>query len=134
MSPGARAPTLCAMQTLPGTAAALLLLSVPAFANDTCKGEPALRERAKITCSEARKLALSKVGSGAVKDAELEEENGRLVYSIDVKRPKRSGIEEVQLDAVTGEVVSVKHEDPRAEAAERAADKQEAARKQRAGK
>ncbi len=122
------------MNTIPSVLAALLLLSLPTLAADTCKGPAALKQRAKVTCAEARKLALVKVGSGVVKDAELEEEDGKLVYSLDIKKPKTSGIEEVQIDALTAEVVSVKHEDAKAEAAERKADEQEAARKRQAAK
>lgn len=122
------------MTTFLRALAASLLLSVPALAAETCKGPAPLKEKAKINCAEARKLALAKVGAGVVKDAELEEEHGKLVYSIDIKKPKTSGIEEVQIDALTGAVVSVEHEDAKAEAAERAADKKEAAQKKQGTK
>ena len=106
----------------------------PALADDTCKGSAPLKDRAKLSCAEARKQALAKVGAGVVKDAGLEEEHGKLIYSIDIKKPKTSGIEEVQIDALTGAVVSVEHEDAKAEAAERAADKKEAAQKKQGTK
>ena len=122
------------MQTSPSALVALLLLAVPALAADTCKGEAALTQKAEISCAAALELALAKAGPGVVKDAELEMEHELLVYSIDIKKPKTSGIEEVQIDAQTGAVVSVKHEDAQAEAAERAADKKEAAQKHRVAK
>jgi uncharacterized membrane protein YkoI len=43
---------------------------------------------------------------------ELEREHGRLVYSYDIRVAGRSGIEEVQVDARTGRIVSHVHETP----------------------
>ena len=43
-----------------------------------------------------------------------------MVYSFDVLVPNRKGVEEVQVDARSGKVVSVKHESPAAEAKEHA--------------
>lgn len=104
----------------------LLLAPLTAAAAPTCRGDAALLTRAKVSCADAQKTALAKVGAGKVKDAELKEEKGKLLYAIDIKKPKTAGIEEVQVDAVTGEVLSVGHEDPKAEAAEQAADKKAA--------
>ena len=42
---------LVLMQTFLSALVALLLLSVPALAADTCKGEAALKQKAKITCA-----------------------------------------------------------------------------------
>jgi uncharacterized membrane protein YkoI len=53
-----------------------------------------------------------------VVSAELEEEAGRLVYSFDIARKGQTGVEEVQVDARSGEVVSMKHETAKEEAAE----------------
>ncbi len=53
---------------------------------------------------------------GRVRTAELERENGRLIYSFDIQLPDRSGVEEVQISAVTGRLVAWHHE---SEAAER---------------
>ncbi len=75
----------------------------------------------KITMSRARSLALQQVPGGRVQSAELETENGRRVYSFDIKT-SNAGIEEVQIDANTGAVVSKVHEDAAAEAAEKKAD------------
>jgi uncharacterized membrane protein YkoI len=86
----------------------------------TCKEEkPGLAAKAKITCADAEKAALAKVPGAKVKSRELEEEKGKLVYSFDLKQKGKSGIEEVQVDAVTGEVVSVEHESPKDEAKEK---------------
>ncbi len=93
-----------------------LLLAAP-----VCKGSPALQAKAKITCEAARKSALAKLGGTGlrIKSAELEEEGGKLVYSFDVKRKGKPGVDEVQVDALTGAIGAVKHESPRDEAKEK---------------
>ena len=50
-------------------------------------------------------------------------ENRVFVYSSDIAVPRRSGIEEMLVSAMTGAVVSQEHEGPKAEAAERAQDR-----------
>ena len=79
---------------------------------------PGLTARAKIMCSDARKKAVSRVPGAQVKSAELEEENGKLVYSFDLRRKGMHGVKEVQVDAVSGAVVSVRHESAAREASE----------------
>jgi len=49
-------------------------------------------------------------------------EHGRLLYSFDIRQSGHPGIEEVQVDARTGKVLGVEHEDAAAEARERKAD------------
>ena len=68
--------------------------------------------QAKITKAEAKKTALAKVPKGKVKEGELEEENGKLVWSFDIASPGTKDITEVHVDAVTGEVVSTEKETP----------------------
>jgi hypothetical protein len=70
-----------------------------------------LLARARVTEAEARALALARVPAGRVVDAELEEEDGRLVYSYDLELDGQPGIMDVEIDAMTGEVLSVEHED-----------------------
>jgi len=88
---------------------AMGLLNTPALAKDKKSN---LEARAKITKAEAKKIALSKVPHGKIKEAELEEENGKLVWSFDIATPHSKDITEVQVDAVTGEIVSVEKETP----------------------
>lgn len=102
-------------------AAIILFLSGAALAKGpaTCKAaSPGLTSHAKVTCAEAQKTALAKVRDAKVQSRELEEETGKLVYSFDLKRNGRSGIEEVQVDAKTGAIVSMSHESSASEAAE----------------
>jgi hypothetical protein len=81
---------------------------------------------AKVSRSDAQKTALATFkdpSRATVKEAELEAEHGCLVYSFDIELYGRTGIEEIQVDAGNGKVLSRKHESPAAEAAEKAKDK-----------
>lgn len=77
---------------------------------------------ATVTRGQARQTALAKVPGGAVQEAELERENGRWVWSFDISQPGEKDITEVQVDARTGEVVSVTRETPAEQARERKQD------------
>jgi len=89
----------------------------------------ALAKRAKVTETLAAKAALARVPNGDVQAVELEEENGKLIYSYDIKVPGKSGIEEVAVSAISGKVLSVEHETPATEKKEAAADRKAAAKK-----
>lgn len=86
-----------------------------------------LMAQAKITKAEAQKTALKKA-NGTVEDSELEMENGKLVYSFDI-RNKKGMITEVQIDAKTGKIVSVEEEDAAKEAAEKKKEMMEKSKK-----
>jgi hypothetical protein len=88
--------------------------------------DPALAAEAKISLDSARAIALHKVPHGSVASEELERENGHLIYSFDVKVPDKSGIQEVNVDALNGKVLGVHHEGPAAEKKEARADSAEA--------
>jgi uncharacterized membrane protein YkoI len=88
-----------------------------------------LRKEAKITLAAATATAQAAVPTGKIKGHELEHEDGKLIYSFDIKIAGKSGIEEVNVDAITGELIATTHESPEDEAKEAAADKQAAARK-----
>src|SRR4051812_43685757 len=80
-----------------------------------------LVREAKIGESTAAATALAKVPKGKVSSVELEREGGKLLYSYDIKVPGKSGIDEVQVDAVTGAIVGkVVHESAAAEKKEAA--------------
>jgi len=80
---------------------------------------------AKVSMKTARATALAKVPGGKIKRAELEREKGRLIYSFDIRVPGKSGIEEVQVDATDGSVVSVVHETAKKERQEAQQEKME---------
>jgi uncharacterized membrane protein YkoI len=79
---------------------------------------PGLTAQAKVYPATARRTALAKVPRGRIVQEEIEQEDGKLVYSFDMKKGTESGVEEVRVDALNGSVVSVEHEDPAKEAAE----------------
>lgn len=72
--------------------------------------KPGLLKRAKVSPAAATATALARVPKGSLRESAIEEEHGKLVYSFDIKVAGRSGVEEVQVDALTGVVVSVVHE------------------------
>lgn len=107
-------------------------LSTPVLAEGlSCSIHPAantptidLPNLAKITQADAQKIALDDVKAKNKKtlDGELEVENGCLIYSFDIRITKKSGLEEIMIDAGTGKVLSHKHESAAQEAVEHAQD------------
>ena len=97
---------------------------------DSQKPDPSLLAQAKVERSVAEKTALTTVPGGAIKEGELEREHGKLVWSFDIQPPKSVNIIEVQVDAVTGKVVSVTTETPVDQAKEAEADKAKADHRQ----
>lgn len=106
--------------------AVLLLFPVvlTAQAPDTAlkQESPGLLAQARISPDSARAIARHRIPGGVIQSSELEREGGKLVYSFDIKVAGKKGIEEVLVDAMTGRIVSVEHEDAAAEAAEEHAD------------
>ncbi|MFL5615998.1 MAG: PepSY domain-containing protein [Gemmatimonadaceae bacterium] len=84
--------------------------------------QSALKNEAKISEVDARKTALAEVPGGKVQSHELEREKGKLIYSYDIKIAGKPGVEEVNVDAVTGALVAHEHEDAKAEAKEKKAE------------
>jgi uncharacterized membrane protein YkoI len=65
-----------------------------------------------VSKNAAQKTALAKVPNGTIKESELEKEHGTLIWSFDVATPDTKDITEVNVDAVTGDVVSTEKETP----------------------
>jgi uncharacterized membrane protein YkoI len=78
--------------------------------------------QARITPDAARATALAKVPGAVVQSQELEREHGKLIYSFDLKVPGKTGIDEVNVDAITGKVLVVQHETPKQESQEKGTD------------
>ena len=91
------------------------LLTVGAFAATT-------KQQPKITMAEARATALKRA-PGKVTSEELETEHGKLIYSFDIATSK-TGVTEVNVDAINGKIVAVQHENAAKEAAEKKQEKQ----------
>jgi hypothetical protein len=89
------------------------------------ENKPGLLKKAKITADSAIAVAKARLPKATINAAEIEEENGKLIYSFDFKTAGKSGIDEVNVDAMTGKLVGkVQHESPadeKKEAAEEAA-------------
>ncbi|HEY9227221.1 MAG TPA: PepSY domain-containing protein [Gemmatimonadaceae bacterium] len=75
---------------------------------------------AKITEPAAAAIALKAVPNGTIDKMELEKEDGKFIYSYDIKVAGKSGVQEVHVDAMTGALVSNIHETPADEKAEKA--------------
>lgn len=116
--------------TAAATIAALTIGATVGHAQATYKRDipDSLKAKAKIEESAAAKTALARVPKGAIEGVELERENGKLMYSYDIKVAGKSGIEEVNVDAISGKVLAVAHENPADEKKE-AAEEAKAAKK-----
>jgi hypothetical protein len=78
-----------------------------------------LAAQAKITEASARAIALASVPGATVKSEELEREHGKLIYSYDLQAAGKPGVEEVNVNAMNGKIVAIRHETPKAERQER---------------
>lgn len=87
--------------------------------------QAALQKEAKISEATARATALKEVPNGTVKSSELERENGKLIYSFDITVAGKTGIDEVNVDAIDGSIVAKQHETPKMEKKEAAKEAKE---------
>ena len=67
------------------------------------------RKKVRITLERAREIALAKI-SGTVIEEELEKEDGRLLYSFDI-RTSEGKVVDVEIDAETGAYVKIAEDD-----------------------
>src|SRR5947209_1955 len=99
------------------TIAGMLALSlcVSASGDDKAKNhkkketQEELQKQTKITMDTAKTAALAKE-NGTIKEAELEKEKGKLVYSFDID--VKGVTHEVQVDALSGAVIGDEIESP----------------------
>lgn len=82
----------------------------------------------KIGMTKARAIAVTKADGGKLKASELEKEGGKWIYSFEFSN-KKGTITEVNVEAYTGEVISVEDEDPAKEAKEAREEKAEKKKK-----
>ena len=76
--------------------------------DDSPEMQAKLAKKAKISPEQARKIATDKV-PGTIVEEELERENGKLVYSIEI-RDANQKVFDVEVDARTGAIVNVEEE------------------------
>ena len=81
-----------------------------------------LQKEARVSLADATATAQAAVPGGRIASHELEREKGKLIYSFDIKVAGKSGIDEVNVDAMTGAMIEKVHESPAAEARESARD------------
>lgn len=81
-----------------------------------------LAKQAKISEAAAAATAQRRVPKGTIEAVELEREDGRLIFSYDIKTSGKSGIDEVNVDAMTGKIIGVSHESAMTEEKEAAAE------------
>lgn len=97
---------------------ALAVASLPSHAAWRCSIHPPegttdaqLGSMARVSRPTAERIALEKVGHGArISSAELEAEQGCLIWSFDLAVPGSPGVREVNVDAGNGRVLDVHHE------------------------
>jgi uncharacterized membrane protein YkoI len=104
--------------------AAIALAGSTAHAQASYKRDipDSLAKAAKITEAAAAATAQARLPKAKIDGVELERENGKLIYSYDLKTAGKSGIDEVNVDAITGKIVAVAHETPATEKKEAAAE------------
>jgi uncharacterized membrane protein YkoI len=102
-----------------GSALAIMLLAGCATEKHERQDKQArLHAKAKVSKEDATLIALAQVPNGTVKEAELEKEHGKLIWSFDVATPGSKDITEVNVDAINGKMVSTDKESPDKESKE----------------
>jgi hypothetical protein len=94
-------------------AAALALFTLAAHAQQpTYKRDvpDSLAQQAKVSEDSARAIAQKALPKGVLKALEIEREKGKLIWSMEFTMPGKKGIEEVNVDAISGKLLSVEHE------------------------
>jgi uncharacterized membrane protein YkoI len=126
------------MRRILSFAIATLLLGASSLAAQDVKvkeNKPGQLKKAKVTAEQAIATAQAKLPKAKLDAAEIEEEGGKLIYSFDFKTAGKSGIDEVNINAMTGKQVGkISHESPTDEAKEAKADSVKAAKKAAAKK
>lgn len=79
--------------------------------------------QAQVSKADAERTALAQVPGGTIKEGELEKEKGKLIWSFDIAKPDTKDITEVNIDAMTGKIIAVDVESPKAEAKEKQQEK-----------
>ena len=118
--------------------AAGLLVGCVADKCQCCKNggegkEAKLAAKAKVSKETAQATAQAKVPNGTIKEGELEREKGKLIWSFTFTIPDSQDIKEVNVDAITGDVVGEVETETPADQAKEAAEGAAAAKKKHGG-
>jgi hypothetical protein len=108
--------------SLVGALAAAVLAAPTAGAQAAYKRElpDSLVKQAKIAEDVAAATAQKRVPNGKIQSVELEREDGKLIFSYDIKTEGKAGIDEVHVSAISGKLLSFEHETPAQERKEAA--------------
>jgi len=68
------------------------------------QSETELLKQARVTKHQAKKIALARVKRGAIKCVALEQENGVLIWSVDIAQPLKKDLTDVWVDATTSKI------------------------------
>ena len=100
------------MNTLLVSTAIILVAASGAAAQTPYKRDipDSLARQAKVSETVAAATAQRRVPKGKIEGVELERENGKLMFSYDIKTSGKSGIDEVNVDAITGKIIGFAHE------------------------
>jgi uncharacterized membrane protein YkoI len=88
----------------------MLLAGVLAGITVSCSTQAPLRSQAKVSQADAERIALGKVPGGSIKATELEKEKGKLIWSIELGTAGTKEITEINIDALSGDIVAVEKE------------------------
>ena len=97
-------------QTMKRRLCLCLLVATWLIAGCETEKESALQAQAKVGKADAQATALAKVPNGTVKECELEKEHGRIIWSVAINTQDSKDITEVNVDAITVDVVNIEHE------------------------
>jgi uncharacterized membrane protein YkoI len=85
---------------------AMVALGAAGCASDR-HAQAALRAQARTSQMQAEQTALTHAPGGTIKQSELENDNGKLIWWFDIVTPGSKTVTEVSVDAMTGGVISV---------------------------
>jgi uncharacterized membrane protein YkoI len=101
------------------TSLAAVMIAAAAGCASEQQEQAEMQAQAKITKEQAQETAMAKAPGGTIKEGELEKEGGKLIWSFDIATPGTKNTTEVNVDAITGAIVSVTTETPEQEGKEK---------------
>jgi uncharacterized membrane protein YkoI len=101
------------------TSVAAVMIAVAAGCASEQQEQAEMQAQAKISKEQAQETAMAKAPGGTIKEGELEKEGGKLIWSFDIATPGTKNTTEVNVDAITGAIVSVTTETPEQEGKEK---------------
>jgi uncharacterized membrane protein YkoI len=86
------------------------VLAAGFFAGCSTESQSKLQSEAKVSKTDAQATALARVPNGTCKESELEREHGKLIWSFDIATPDTKDVTEVNVNAISGDVVNIERE------------------------